>query len=163
MKETWTSRGVFWFTVVTVFFSFCLIGLGGLVTSKEAGLTVHDWPTSLGNHMFLLPFDLWVGRDNWGVFLEHSHRLLASIVGLLTAGLTSWFWIREAKGVTRIIALVGTVIPLGLLGVRTEEMFVIMAIAAVLMIVFSAYKILKNRNAKRWWATMGIIGRKFII
>jgi heme A synthase len=152
MKDTGTGAGVFWFTVVTVFFSFCLIGLGGLVTSKEVGLAVPDWPTSLDKHMFLLPLDKWAGE--WGVFEEHSHRLLASIVGLLTAGLTSWFWIREARGITRIIALVGTVIPLGLLGVRTERMFIIMAIAAVLMIVFSVYKILKNRNAMRWWATM---------
>ena len=32
-----------------------LITMGGLVTSKEVGLAVPDWPTSFGYNMFLLP------------------------------------------------------------------------------------------------------------
>ena len=152
MKETGTGKGIFWFAVITVFFSFCLIGLGGLVTSKEVGLAVHDWPTSFGYNMFLLPIDQWFSK--FGIFEEHSHRLLASIVGLLTAGLTSWLWIRETKGKPRIIALTGIVVTLGLMGVRTQAMFVVMAIAALLMVVFSVYRILKKRDAMRWWATM---------
>jgi len=57
-----------------------LIGLGGLVTSHEAGMAVPDWPNSFGYNMFLFPVSRWVG----GVFFEHTHRLVASVVGLLT-------------------------------------------------------------------------------
>ncbi len=66
-------------TVVTL----ALVSVGGLVTSKGVGMSVPDWPTSYGYNMFLFPPSLWKG----GVFDEHVHRLLASLVGLLTLGL----------------------------------------------------------------------------
>ena len=43
--------------------TFLLIGLGGLVTSHEAGMSVPDWPTSYGYNMFALPvIKFWSGR-----------------------------------------------------------------------------------------------------
>ena len=77
--STWLHR----FAVFAVCCTFILIGMGGLVTSREAGLTVPDWPTSFGYNMFLLPFDQWLGK--FGIFEEHAHRLMASLVGLFTA------------------------------------------------------------------------------
>jgi len=49
-----------------------VIGLGGLVTSHEAGMSVPDWPNTYGYNLFLFPISKWVG----GVFYEHTHRLL---------------------------------------------------------------------------------------
>lgn len=63
-----------------------LICLGGLVTSHEAGLAVPDWPNSYGYNMFFFPVSQWVG----GILYEHSHRLWASFVGLLTTILALW-------------------------------------------------------------------------
>jgi cytochrome c oxidase assembly protein subunit 15 len=57
-----------------------LIFAGGLVTSLKAGLAVPDWPTSFGYGMFLLPLADMTG----GVYYEHAHRLLGSLVGLTT-------------------------------------------------------------------------------
>ncbi len=57
-----------------------LICSGGLVTSHEAGMSVPDWPNSFGYNMFLFPVSRWVG----GVLFEHTHRLIASLVGVLT-------------------------------------------------------------------------------
>ena len=37
---------LFWFAVLNAVATFLLIGLGGLVTSHEAGMSVPDWPTS---------------------------------------------------------------------------------------------------------------------
>ncbi len=65
-----------------------LIVLGAIVTSKGAGLTVPDWPQSYGYNMFLFPYERWVG----GVFWEHSHRLVASGIGLMTVILAIWIW-----------------------------------------------------------------------
>jgi len=59
--------------------TFLLIGLGGLVTSHEAGMSVPDWPTSYGYNMFAC--DPVLDRS---AFFEHTHRLLASGVGFLT-------------------------------------------------------------------------------
>ena len=46
-------------------------------------MAVPDWPNSFGYNMFLFPISHWVG----GVFFEHTHRLIASGVGLLTIAL----------------------------------------------------------------------------
>ena len=66
--------------------TFPLIFIGGLVTSKDAGLSVPDWPNSYGYNMFLFPPRLWAGN----IFYEHTHRLYASFVGLLTVVLAFW-------------------------------------------------------------------------
>jgi cytochrome c oxidase assembly protein subunit 15 len=84
---------LFWFAVLTAFTTFLLIGLGGLVTSHEAGMSVPDWPTTYGYNMFLFPFDKWIG----GIFYEHSHRLLASAVGFLTTILAVWLWAKDSR------------------------------------------------------------------
>lgn len=56
---------------------FPLIFMGGLVTSHHAGLAVPDWPNSYGYNMFLFPISMWQG----GIFFEHTHRLLGTVVG----------------------------------------------------------------------------------
>jgi cytochrome c oxidase assembly protein subunit 15 len=73
--------------------TFPLLFIGGLVTSKGAGLAVPDWPTTFGYNMFLYPWSKMVG----GIFYEHSHRLVASCVGLLTIVLALTFWLRERR------------------------------------------------------------------
>ena len=126
--------------------------MGGLVTSREAGLTVPDWPTSFGYNMFLLPFDQWLGK--FGIFEEHAHRLMASLVGLLTATVAIWMWARESAGRPRTLAIALVLITLGLMGVRTQTMFVVMAAVASVMAVLSIVKIIGNRSTLRWWATL---------
>jgi cytochrome c oxidase assembly protein subunit 15 len=84
---------LFWFAVLTAFTTFLLIGLGGLVTSHEAGMSVPDWPTTYGYNMFFFPFDKWIG----GIFYEHSHRLVASAVGLMTTILAVWLWAKDSR------------------------------------------------------------------
>ena len=78
------------FAVLTAIITFLLLGLGGLVTSHEAGMSVPDWPTSYGYNMFALPIKFWKG----GAFFEHSHRLLASGAGFLTTILAVWLWLQ---------------------------------------------------------------------
>src|SRR5919108_3165242 len=73
--------------------TFPLLFIGGLVTSKGAGLAVPDWPTTFGYNMFLYPWSKMVGN----IFYEHSHRLAASAVGLLTIALALVLWLRERR------------------------------------------------------------------
>ncbi len=85
----WLDR----FAWLTAAATFLLLGLGGLVTSHEAGLAVPDWPTTYGYNMFLFPMRFW----QCNIFFEHTHRLLASFVGLLTGILAVWLWLREPR------------------------------------------------------------------
>ncbi|HVY70879.1 MAG TPA: COX15/CtaA family protein [Verrucomicrobiae bacterium] len=87
--QPWLHR----FAVLTAVATLGLIGMGGLVTSHGAGMAVPDWPTTYGYNMFLFPVSLWKG----GIFYEHSHRLWASLVGLLTTILAVWLWIKEPR------------------------------------------------------------------
>jgi heme a synthase len=88
-----TNRALHWFAVLTAVATFLLLGLGGLVTSHEAGMSVPDWPTSYGYNMFALPIKFWKG----GAFFEHTHRLLASAIGLLTTILAVWLWWKDSR------------------------------------------------------------------
>lgn len=81
-RTPWLTRYAAFTTLATL----GLIGLGGLVTSHGAGMAVPDWPTTYGYNMFLFPISQWVG----GIFYEHTHRLYASGVGLLTVILATW-------------------------------------------------------------------------
>jgi heme a synthase len=88
-----SNSWLFRFAVLTAFVTFLLIGLGGLVTSHGAGMSVPDWPNTYGYNMFAFPISKWVG----GIFYEHSHRLLASAVGLLTTILAVWLWLKDSR------------------------------------------------------------------
>lgn len=94
--------------------SLLLITAGGLVTSTGSGLAVPDWPNTYGYFMFAFPLSGMVG----GILYEHGHRLIASVVGLLTIGLAVWLsWIEPRRWVRRLgwIALVAVIVQ-GLLG-----------------------------------------------
>ena len=89
------------FAVVTALATLVLIGFGGLVTSKGVGMAVPDWPNTFGYNMFLVPFDEWLGK--FGIFEEHSHRLVASFVGLLTVVLAAWLWVKDSRKWVRLL------------------------------------------------------------
>jgi cytochrome c oxidase assembly protein subunit 15 len=98
--------------VSTALATLLLIVAGGLVTNTGSALAVPDWPTTFGYSMFTYPWAAMVG----GVFYEHSHRLLGSLVGLLTIGLAAALW--PAGGRLRALGLlaVGAVVIQGVLG-----------------------------------------------
>jgi heme a synthase len=103
-NNRWLHR----FAVLTAIATFLLLGAGGLVTSHDAGMSVPDWPNSYGYNMFLFPPSKWIG----GIFYEHTHRLWASAVGLMTTILAVWLWLKEPRkwmkwlGVTAFLLVV---------------------------------------------------------
>jgi heme a synthase len=85
-----------------------------MVTSKNVGLAVPDWPTTFGYNMFLFPVSRWVG----GILFEHTHRLMGSLVGFLTIVLALWLWLIDDRKWVRnlgVIALGGVILQ-GILG-----------------------------------------------
>jgi cytochrome c oxidase assembly protein subunit 15 len=116
-NNPWLHR----FAVLTAVATLFLICVGGVVTSKGVGLAVPDWPTTFGYNMFFFPFSKWVG----GVFYEHSHRLVASGVGLLTTILAVWLWLKEERRWLRwlgVIAFVAVVVQGVLGGLRVTQL-----------------------------------------
>lgn len=82
------NRGLHWLAWLTTLATFPLIFMGGLVTSKDAGLSVPDWPNSYGYNMFLFPPSKWVAN----IFFEHTHRLLGTLVGFFAVWTFFWAW-----------------------------------------------------------------------
>jgi cytochrome c oxidase assembly protein subunit 15 len=118
------SRALLWHHRYATLVAACtvlLIAAGGMVTSTGSGLSVPDWPTTYGWSMFTFPMSKWVG----GIRYEHSHRLIASTVGLLTVILTIWTWRVEPRAWVRKLGLaaLGAVILQGLLGGITVLLF----------------------------------------
>ena len=85
----WLAR----FALLTALATLVLVCFGGLVTSHEAGMAVPDWPNTFGYNLFFFPVSRWVG----GIFYEHTHRLVASGVGMLTTILAVWLWLKESR------------------------------------------------------------------
>jgi len=88
-ESPWPHR----LALITAGATFLLILAGGVVTSTGAGMAVPDWPTTFGYNMFLFPW----ARMTGGILYEHSHRLIGSVVGLLTVALAALLWVREPR------------------------------------------------------------------
>ncbi len=109
-SSKWLNRFA-WLTCVATLLLICS---GGMVTSKNVGLAVPDWPTTFGYNMFLFPVSKWIG----GILFEHTHRLMGSLVGFLTIILAVWLWLCEDRRWVRnigVIALIGVILQ-GILG-----------------------------------------------
>jgi cytochrome c oxidase assembly protein subunit 15 len=96
-----------------------LIAAGALVKSKEAGLSVPDWPLSYNS----LNPPHWWRIDT--VRAEHGHRLFAGTVALLTVFMALWARRAEPRRWARRIAYsaVGAVVAQAILGGVTVLLF----------------------------------------
>jgi heme a synthase len=97
--------------VFTACATFLLIIAGALVTSNDAGLSVPDWPTSFGS-LYKIPH--MVG----GVRFEHTHRMVAEFIGLLTIAIAIWTWRSDKRRWMKNLGIgaLATVIAQGILG-----------------------------------------------
>ncbi len=100
--------------LLTAIATFPLIFMGGLVTSHNAGMSVPDWPNSYGYNMFTFPPSEWVG----GIFYEHTHRLMGTVVGMCSIVLTIAAWKLERRRWARWLAtsVLAAVVFQGVLG-----------------------------------------------
>ena len=107
--EVEKARGLHRFAVLTAGATFCLIFVGGLVTSTGSALAVPDWPLAFGK---LIP--AWQG----GIRFEFGHRVAAGTVVVLTLVLMAWAWRAEPrKWVRQLVMLAfGLIIVQAVLG-----------------------------------------------
>jgi len=117
-----SGRWLHYFAVLTAVTTLPLIFVGGLVTSHDAALAVPDWPTSYGYNMFFFPWEKMVG----GIFYEHSHRLIGSLVGMQMIVLTIWLFLNESRAWVKKLGAIALAVVIfqGLLGgLRVELVF----------------------------------------
>ena len=108
----------------TCWAALLLIVAGGLVTSRDAGLAVPDWPLAYGS---LNPPRWWMIEN---VRTEHAHRILAALVASLTV-VVAWLarrheprrWVRRLAGFAAFMVLAQAVLG----GLRVLELSVDLA------------------------------------
>jgi cytochrome c oxidase assembly protein subunit 15 len=139
----WLHRFTILLAVATLF----LVVAGASVTSKEAGLSVPDWPLSYGQVM---------PQMTGGVFFEHGHRMVATTVGMLTIVLAIWLWRAESRPWMRKLGFIalGAVIVQGVLGGLTVLLLlpppVSISHACLAQLFFSTTVALTIFTSRRW-------------
>ncbi|HKW64589.1 MAG TPA: COX15/CtaA family protein [Candidatus Acidoferrum sp.] len=146
------NPGVHRFAVFTVYWTILLFVAGALVTSKDAALSVTDWPKSHG---------VWVPALNslqGGDFFEFSHRFVAGGLGIFTLLLAVLLMVKESRVWLRWlgwIAVLGVVVQAVLGGqvvIRLLHYWLPVIHACFAQIVFAAVLGIAVFTSK-WWVS----------
>jgi cytochrome c oxidase assembly protein subunit 15 len=147
MKSSWLHR----YAILVAVCTLLLVLAGASVTSKEAGLSVPDWPLSYGQ---VIP------QMTGGVLFETGHRMIASVVGMLTVILAIWIarvekrpngraWMRRLGWVA-----LSLVVAQGLLGGATVLLLqpapISMAHACLAQLFFSVTVAIAVFTSRKW-------------
>ncbi|HTJ79675.1 MAG TPA: COX15/CtaA family protein [Rariglobus sp.] len=87
-----------WFAAIGGLWVFVLVMLGAFTTSIGAGMVFKGWPLSNGS---LNPAG-WLSDIN--EFAEHSHRLSAGLMSIITIALAVWIWLSDERAWLRKLA-----------------------------------------------------------
>ncbi len=170
------SRATHWAAWALACTTFPLIWMGGLVTTYSAGMAVPDWPSTYGDNMFLYPLEKWL--TVWDVFLEHGHRLLGSVVGLVTIALSLLVWRRDTRpamwwlvGIALIgVCLQGVLGGLRVIGSKIFEteiawmsapVFLTLAATALVLLVQAIPAGAKSRQQVGFWIRAAVVSASF--
>jgi heme a synthase len=151
MKPTY-NPGVHKFAVFTVCWTVLLFVAGALVTSKDAALSVPDWPKSFGT--WFPSLRMLAG----GAFFEHSHRVIAAVLGFLVLILAVLLWRTEPRSWMRWLGViaVGGVVAQAILGGQVVRQllhyWLPVAHASFAQIVFGAVLSIAVFTSK-WWVS----------
>lgn len=146
------NPGVHKFAKFVVCWTVLLFFAGALVTSQDAALSVPDWPKSFGT--WFPPLRYLAG----GAGFEHTHRVIAFILGILVLVLAILLRMKESRPWLRwfgVIA-VGGVVAQAILGgqvvIRLLHYWLPVAHACFAQIVFAAVVSIAMFTSK-WWVS----------
>ena len=90
------GRWVHRLAVLMICLVWPLIWVGSLVTTYDAGMAVPDWPSTYGYNLFLYPYKTWL-LGPFDLFIEHGHRLLGAVVGVVAIALCAAAFRRDPR------------------------------------------------------------------
>jgi cytochrome c oxidase assembly protein subunit 15 len=134
--------------------TFPLIWVGGLVTTYDAGMAVPDWPGTYGYNLLLYPWQSWLAAP-WDLFIEHGHRLLGSLAGLVAIALVVTVLLTDQRRwlIAASLGALALVIAQGILGgarVLLDERLAALVHGCVGPLFF-AYVGALAVSTSRWW------------
>ncbi len=146
------NPGVYRYSVFVACWTILLFVAGALVTSKDAALSVTDWPKSHGT--WVPPLSSLQGGD----FFEFSHRFIAGGLGIFTLLLAVLLLVKESRVWLRwlgVIAVLGVVVQAILGGqvvIRLLHYWLPVIHACFAQIVFGAVVGIAVFTSK-WWVS----------
>ena len=144
------NPGVHRYSVFVVCWTILLLVAGALVTSKDAALSVTDWPKSHGTWVPAL------SALQGGDFFEFSHRFIAGGLGIFTLLLAVLLLVEDSRAWLRwlgVIAVLGVVVQAILGGqvvIRLLHYWLPVIHACFAQIVFAAVLGIAVFTSK-WW------------
>jgi cytochrome c oxidase assembly protein subunit 15 len=139
--------GLHRWSILLALCTLLLVVAGGLVTSRDAGLSVPDWPLSYGK---LMP------PMEGGILYEHGHRMIATTVGLFTIVSMVWLFRVEKRRWMRWLGAIAllAVVAQGVLGGLTVIYLLpwwISSSHACLAQLFFSTTVAMAIFTSRWW------------
>ena len=153
-------------SIILGILTFGLIVWGGHVNTTRSGMAFPDWPTSNTNPMLTYAPSQWLWQGD--KFWEHGHRLFASMVGIVTVGLTLLAWRATPRAdrpngvIAGFLLLVLGTIASAIIGLQTvptgfmEAFMVAMAITLGAFLV--AAKLASNHRRILWLCLAAFAG-----
>lgn len=131
--------------------TFPLVWWGGFVTATGSGMAFRDWLTSDG---VLMPFYPWLNSTG-EKFIEHGHRLLGMLAGVLTIAVVISTWLVEPRRWVRWYSaalLIGVVLQgvLGGLRVVLDERLLALLHGCTGPLFFAATAAMVGITSPRW-------------
>jgi cytochrome c oxidase assembly protein subunit 15 len=148
------SRGLHRWSLLLAFCTLLLVVAGALVTSRDAGLSVPDWPLSYGK---LMP------KMEGGILYEHGHRMVATSVGIFTIVSLVWIFRIERRKWMKTLAVVAllAVILQGVLGGLTVlyllPWWISSSHATLAELFFSTTVAMAMFTSQRWLAGPSVV------
>ena len=145
--------------VACVVVSLLPIVFGALTTTEAAGMSVPDYPQTFGQNMFT--YNMFQAK--YDVFLEHTHRLGGTLIGLLCLAFFGLAMVAEDRRWMKVVAagvLLG-VISQGLLGgvrVLRDATSLAMAHGFTAALFFSLLVFAATATGTRWKSLASQIG-----
>jgi cytochrome c oxidase assembly protein subunit 15 len=136
--------------------TFPVIWVGALVTTYDAGMAVPDWPSTYGYNLFLYPWQTWLFGP-YDLFVEHGHRLLASLAGMLTIVCLASAFLSKSSRLVKMLAIAALALVLfqGVLGgmrVLLDERTLAMLHGCTGPVFFALTAVLALVTSRRWQA-----------
>jgi cytochrome c oxidase assembly protein subunit 15 len=175
-EEDRGSRLLHRLALLSVCLVWPLIWVGGLVTTYDAGMAVPDWPGTYGYNLFLYPLSTWFFGP-FDLFIEHGHRLLGAVVGLVAIAMViAAVKLEKRRWVIWLaVVILGSVVAQGVLGgarVLLSDRTTAMIHGCFGPVVFALCCVAAAVTSPRWWArlrtkasseTAGPLGRYVIV
>ncbi|HKG20780.1 MAG TPA: COX15/CtaA family protein [Blastocatellia bacterium] len=145
-------RGIHWFAIILAGMTLVLLIAGALVTTRDAGDSVPDWPLSFGR--WLIHSDHFVANVRY----EYSHRFIAGVVGVTTFAFAVAAYLSDRRRWFRRLAIIlflGVVAQALIGGIRvlfpTYKPLIAVPHALVAQSFFSTIVAMAVFTSKSWW------------